>query len=572
MKRRGLFIALTLMATAWAATPKNTYVEAVISDPGTLDPSQSYDAASGQFIENVYETLLGYKGGDIKTLVPVLATDYKPSDGGKTWTFTIRKGVKFQNGDAMSCEDAEYSFKRALVVTNANSWGGTILGVALFGNSQNANEDKEINWERINKAVQCSGDKLTFRLVQPDASFPYRLAFNAAGIIDQKWAVANGEWSGTEKDWKAWIGKDLQESNSFLNRNMNGTGAYRYVGKNGNQYVLKAFDGYWGEKPKLENVIIQVIPDEATQILALKQGDIDAATGITRASLKQIDGALGVRIIDDIPSLVQTAIWMNEKVEDKSILGTAKIDEKGMPANFFSDLNVRKGFAYAYDYNRHIKEISLGKAKRRTMALPENFYGYDPSIPLINTNPEQAKAFFKKAWDGKLWDTGFTVVITYNSGSTNRKRVAELLKANIEALNPKFHLTIREVPFAQMIQDQNSSRLAMSVGGWGPDYPDPDDYIPVFYGSTRIGGYYGPAHNFQNDTIDKAILQARATTNLAKRESLYKLIGRIGSQEVPFILLPVGVLFQTVRDDLKGVYFNDMVAATAGYKFKDLSK
>lgn len=114
-----------------------------------------------------------------------------------------------------------------------------------------------------------------FQLVSSDASFAYKMAFTSAGIISQKYAATNGEWSGTERDWKAWIGKDLQEANGFLHNNMMGSGPYQLISRGQNQYVFKAFEGYWGGKPRLENVILQVIPEEATRILTLQKGDAD---------------------------------------------------------------------------------------------------------------------------------------------------------------------------------------------------------------------------------------------------------------------------------------------------------
>ncbi len=560
------------LGLALAVTPKNTYVEILQDVPGTLDPSQAYDTGSGQFTENVYEQLLGYKGADLKVLVPLLATEYKPSDGGKTWTFTLRKNVKFQNGDAFTCDDAEYTFRRSVIVNNPNSWGGVVLGTTMFGTPDNAKDDPSISWDRIEKAISCNASgQLVFKLATPDASWPYKMAFTSAGIIDRKYASAGGEWSGTEKDWKAWIGKDLQEANGFLNQNMMGSGPYQLVSKGQNQYVFKAFEGYWAGKPKLENVILQVVPEEATRVLALQKGDADSTGGtLSRPTLKQLEGVAGVKVIDDLPNLAQSVIFMNQNIKDPAVLGGGKLDEKGMPANFFGDIDVRRAFSATYDYDRHIKEILLGKGKRRTMALPESFLGYDASIPMPSFNLEKSKALFKKAWGGKLWDAGFTLVIKYNQGNTTRKRVAELLKQNVEAINPKFHVDVQVIPFAQFTQDQQASKLAMSVGGWAPDYPDADDYIPIFYGSARVGGYYAPATNFENKTIDSAIQQARQTTNPAKRESLYKLIGRIAADQVPVIVLPTGINFLTVRDDLKGYYYNNAVSGI--YLWKDLSK
>ena len=572
MKKYGVPLLMVGLGVALAGTPKNAFVEILQDVPATLDPSQAYDTGSSQLVENVYEQLLGYKGADIKTLVPLLATDYKPSNGSKTWTFSIRKNVKFQNGDALTCDDAAYTFRRAVIINNPNSWGGVVLGTTMFGTTDNANADKSITWDRIAGAISCnSSGQLVLKLASPDASIPYKMAFTSAGIISQKYAVSNGEWSGTEKDWKNWVGKDLQEANGFLNSNMMGSGPYQLISKSQTQYVFKSFDGYWGAKPDLENVILQVVPEEATRILALQKGDADSlGATVSRPGSKQLEGIAGVKVMDDLPNLAAGAIFMNQNIKDPAILGGGKLDEKGMPANFFGDLNVRKGFVASYDYNRHINEILLGKGKRRTMALPENFIGYDPTIPLAQFNLEKAKGFFKKAFGGKLWETGFTVIVKYNQGNTTRKRISELLKAGIEAVSPKFHLEVQVIPFAQFLQDQQGSRLALSVGGWAPDYPDPDDYIPIFYGSAKVGGYYSPATNFESKTIDSAITQARQTTDIAKREALYKLIGRIASDQVPFVLLPRGISFLTVRDDLKGVYYNNMLSGL--YLWKDLSK
>lgn len=564
-------VGLIGVGAVMAASPKNTFVEILQDIPATLDPSQAYDTGSAQPIENVYEQLLGYKGADIKALVPLVASDYKPSQGAKVWTFTVRKGIKFQNGDTLTCDDAAYTFRRAVIINNANSWGGTVLGGTLFGSTDNAKDNPAITWDRIEKAISCNGEQLVFKLVSPDASFPYKMAFTSAGIISRKYASGGGEWSGTEKDWKAWIGKDLQEANGFLHNNMMGSGAYQFVSKNPTQYLFKAFDGYWAGKAKLENVIMQVIPEEATRILALQKGDGDSPGGtLSRPALEQFKGVAGVKITDEIANLAAQAVFMNQSIKDPSALAPGKLDEKGVPANFFSDLNVRKGFAHAYDYERDIKEIRLGKAKRRTMALPESFLGYDANIPKITHNPELAKTAFKKAWGGKLWDTGFTAVIKYNQGNSTRKRISELLKANIEALNPKFHLEVQVVPFAQFLQEQQASKLSLSVGGWNPDYPDPDNYIPIFYGSSKVGGYYSPATNFENKTIDNAIEQARKIVEPAKREALYKLIGRVAAQEVPIILLPSGINFLIVRDEVKGAYYNNVLSGI--YLWKDLSK
>ncbi|HWG85443.1 MAG TPA: ABC transporter substrate-binding protein, partial [Deinococcales bacterium] len=284
-----------------AAVDKNTYVVMTSYDIPTLDPALAYDAASGSVIENVYETLLTYKGQSLSEFQPVLATSWKSANGGLNYTFTLRKGVKFHNGETMACEDAEYSFERALVTNNSGSWVW-FLGESLLGTGANAKNNKSVTFAGIDKAVECNAQgQLVFTLPRKDPAILVKLAFYGAAVIDKSWAVANGEWSGTEADFAAWAGKDLTQG--FVHKNANGTGAYQLVSRSANQTVFRAFDAYWGGKPALQNVILSKVEDQATRILAMQRGDADSVGIGDRASLAQLRGAPGVRIVDDLPNL-----------------------------------------------------------------------------------------------------------------------------------------------------------------------------------------------------------------------------------------------------------------------------
>jgi peptide/nickel transport system substrate-binding protein len=568
--KKALAAALTLGlgAAAFAAVPSNTYVRMILDTLPDLDPTQSYDTASNEAVLNMYETLVTYKGTSVKDLEPLLATEWKPSNNGRTWTFTLRKNVKFHSGNAFTCEDAEYTFERALVVNPSDGWAGTVLGGALLDSNANANDDKSITWAKIDKAVECnSAGQLVFNLVKPDASFLAKMAFTAAGIIDKKFAVAGGEWGGTEKDWKQWVGKSLHES--YLSNKASGTGAYQMVSKSATTYAFKAFDGYWGGKPKIENVLLQVVGEEAARVQALQRGDADLIDLSSRPSLAVLKNAKGVKVLDNLEGLSVDFISLNQNVKAGSkVLGSGKLDGNGIPANFFSDVNVRKGFALAFDYNTYLNQVLQGSGKRLTMALPASFLGYDPTIKPPAFNLEAAKAALQKAWNGDVWKNGFTVQVWYNAGNTRRQSAAEILKTNLEKLNPKFHLEVSQHPFAEVIQEGDQGRLAMTVAGWSPDYADPDDFMPIFYASN---GYYSARTGINDKTIDSALNQAAETTDVKKRESLYKLVGRRANDIYPFILLPARVEFRAIREEVKGYTFNPMLLNSDVY-WKDLSK
>lgn len=563
-------VLLTLglgLGAAFAAVPNNTYLEMTGADIPTLDPAQAYDTSSGRAIENMYETLLTYKGKSLTEFQPLLATAWTSSNGGRTYTFTLRPNVKFHSGNPMSCADAEYSFERLLVVNNADS-GIWFTAEALLGTSSNANDDKTITWARIDKAVECNAQgQLVFTLPKPDPAFLAKLAYTSGSVVDKKQAVALGEWSGTESDWKTWVGKDLTES--ALSKKPSGTGAYTLASRTANQAVFKAFEGYWGGKPKIENVILQVVPELATRIEAIKRGDADVVELGGRSTLSQVQGAPGVKLYDNIPNTTATAIFMNQTIKDPAALGSGKLDGNGIPGNFFADPNVRKGFVYSFDYDRYIKEVQLGKGTKRSMLLPDTFLGYDTRVKTYSYNPELATAAFKKAFGGQLWQNGFTLQANYRANSIPSQTALEILKANIEKLNPKFKINIQPKPWSDLLADSRAGKTPMLLIGWAPDYADPDNFLYTFYNSN---GYYSPRLNFKDATMDRLLEQARSTTDVAKRKALYSLVGQRAYELAPTIIVPAPVGFLVYRDNLKGVEENYNVMYSGGYLWKQLSK
>ncbi|HEX2865307.1 MAG TPA: ABC transporter substrate-binding protein [Deinococcales bacterium] len=569
MKKWALAATLGLgLGIALAAAPTNTYVRMILDTIPDFDPTQAYDTASNEVVLNVYEPLITYKNSGVKDLEPLLASAMpKVTNGGKTYTVSLRKGVKFQSGNPFTCADAEYTFRRALVVSPSDSWPATIFGLVLLNSPSNAKDDPSITWAKISKAVSCnSNGQLVFNLVKPDAAFMTKLAFTGAGIIDKKFAVAGGEWDGTEKTWKSWAGKSLHDS--YLTDHMSGTGAYQLVSKSPSEYVFKAFAGYWGDKPKLQNVVLRVVPEESTRLLAVQKGDADFVDLVNRPALAQLQGSKDVTIIDGVDAMSVDVIFMNQNIRSSANIGSGKLDGKGIPANFFSDINVRKGFAYAFDYQKYVKQVLEGKGKVLTMALPDTFLGYDPSIKAPTYSLEKATAYLKKAWGGKVWQNGFTVDVWFNAGNNRRQIAGEMLKAGLEAINPKFKLNVVSRPFADVIQNGESGVLAMSIGGWSPDYPDPDDYMPIFYSST---GMYHFRTGLKDASIDKALDQAAQIANPAKRESLYKLVGKRGNDLTPFIIVPERVEFRVISKNLKGYTVNPVLAASDTF-WKNLSK
>ena len=581
-----LLLLTPLLGVGLAQSGADTYIEQTLGEVDTLDPVQAYDAASGQVIENVYETLYYYSGESVDEYDPLLATAYETSEDNLTYTFTLREGVTFHSGNPFSCKDVEYSYQRALAINPADS-GSWILMEPLTGYYSDANTelgegatDQEYAdfYAVIDGSVECpdgpDGLSVQFNLAQADPTFFSKTLFYAAAIVDSAWAVENGMWDGTEATWRDWIGVDLRES--YLQNNMSGTGAYQLVNwAVGDRVVAEAYPEYWGEAPAIANVQVQLVEDSAPRILALQQGDADTAA-LTRANLGQVQGSEGITVYDAATdpelgwsSVTVNAISMIQAVnpENNDYIGSGQLDGAGIPPDFFTDINVRKCFNYSFDPDAYIDQVLQGQGQQITMALPPSYLGYDPEVLTYAYDPAAAEEACRAAWDGQVWENGFELTIAYNTGSEDRQAVAEILKANLEFLNPNFRINIRNVAWPDYLDQRGQNLLPVSVIGWLPDYADPDNYIYTFYAQD---GYYANQASFVDEEITQLAQQARTSFDEAERVELYSQLGNLAYEAAPYVLLPSGVPFRAARSNLEGVYFNPMLSGE--YQWKNLSK
>lgn len=581
MKRLTLLLGVLVATLLTSALAQNsdTYVHQVFGEWDTLDPVNAYDTASGLVIENVYETLYSYQGDSITEYEPALATGYEISDDNLTYTYTLREGVSFHSGNPMTCADVEYSIERALV-TNPGDSGAWILMEPLTGFYSNVaselgedatDEDYAAAWETISNSVECLDETtVEFNLAQVDPAFFVKMMFYAAAIVDSEWAIDNGMWDGTEATWRDWVGVDLREH--YLHNNVSGTGAYQVISAEPTTVVAEAFNGYWDEDASVQNVLIQVVDEESTRLLALQQGDADRITVNSWATIEsQVRGLPGVVIHEDPTwtSLTVGAIHFVQDIEleDNPNVGSGQLDGNGIPADFFADENIRLAFAQSFDQDAFIEQLYVGNGSKLTMALPPSFLGYNEDLPVYSYDPEAAEEAFRAAFDGEVWENGFELTITYNTGNTTRQTIAEILKENIEILNPNFTINVRGIQWPDFLASRQAQREPVSIVGWVPDYADPDNYIYTFYHS---GGYYGALLAYENEEMDALIDEARTITDSERRAEIYNQVGEIGYEDVPFLTYPTQQAFIVTGESVDGIYYNPMLSGQ--FLWKDISK
>ncbi len=559
--------------TAQAVKNPTTFVTLRSGDPESLDPAFQYDTASYEIVyPNVYETLIGYNGSVLSVYVPRLATSVPSLDNGliskdgMTYTFPIRKGVKFHDGSVVTPEDVRYSMLRFMLQDRDGgpSW---LLLTPLTGKESTRDKGKmDLTYEEAAKTVTVQGDNVIFHLNKPYGAF---LSIIAAWsfVMPKAWAAKNGDWDGGASTWQKFNNPKLQDRYEF--DHMNGTGPFKldHWDRQAKEVVLVRNDAYWRPPAKLSRIVIRNVAEFTTRRLQLQQGDADLIT-VDRPNQSQVMGLPGVSVRDDLPQLVIQVFHFNLKIDATANpdIGSGKLDGNGIPPDFFTDIHVRKAFAYGFDYQTFIRDGYRSKAVQPNGPIIQGLLGYDPSLPKYTFDKNKAIAEFKEAWGGKLWDTGFKFTLTYNTGNVVREVGARLVKDTIESLNPKFKIDIRNLQWSSFLQNANGHKGTLYALGWAVDYPDPDDFAQPFLSSK---GNYPTNNSYRNADADRLVQEAAGTADPAKRKDIYKKLTQIAYNDVPGIYAAQPTAFKVMRSWVKGWYWNTVYG---GEDYYTLSK
>ena len=211
-------------------------------------------------------------------------------------------------------------------------------------------------------------------------------------------------------------------------------------------------------------------------------------------------------------------------------IGSGKLDGNGIPPDFFSDVNIRKGFSYAFDWDTYINDVYKGEAVQSLEIPLPGMPGYDANAPHYTMDLDKATDAFKastlKSADGKsVWDVGFRVQMLYNQGNTVRQTVAQILAANLAQINPKFDVEILGLPWPAYLAAQRAHQIPIMTGGWLEDIHDPNDwYQPYTVGA--YGGRQGlpDALKAQFTTL---LNQGAALTDPDARTAVYKQVNHL---------------------------------------------
>ncbi|CAN5917882.1 ABC transporter substrate-binding protein [soil metagenome] len=328
--------SLAALPGAQAQARKDTAILAMILEPTGLDPTTASAAAIGEIVHyNILEglTKINMDG----SVVPLLAESWSIDPDGKSYTFKLRKGVKFSDGEAFDASDVKFSFERA------KAEGST-------------NKAKKAVFDNISRIDTPDASTVIVVLAQPDGNFLFRMGENTAVILDPKSAATTST-------------KPV------------GTGPFKLdAWAKGSSMTLVRNDAFRNPAAvKMKKVTVRFISEPAAQVAALLAGDID---GMPRGLLPQ-----DVKPFQADPRFVVTA----GGTEGKTIVS---INNKRKP---FDDVRVRRALAMAIDRKAVIDGSQDGIAKPIGSHMVPSDAGYVDLTAANPFNPEKAKALLKEA-------------------------------------------------------------------------------------------------------------------------------------------------------------------------------
>ena len=395
---------------------KDTIIYAQGADPRGLDPALIDDGESAKIVVNIYEGLLKYNK-DSTNVEPSLAESWDTSSDGLTYTFHLRKGVKFHDGTDFNAEAVKFNIDRQLEpnVTEDMGYAGFVFGSV---------KDVEVV------------DEYTVKINMKSASTPFlnNLAMALGAPIVSPTA--------------------LKKYNNNVNENPCGTGPYKFVSWTKSQnVVLVRNDDYWGTKAVTKNVIFKFISDNSARVVALNNGEADIIDGIDATVVQQIK---------DANNNIYEAQGMNINY---MAFNTTKAP--------FDKKEVRKALSQAVNVPELVKSLYQGYAEPATSVMPSFMPGYDKSISQASFDAEAAKSALQAAGVTTLHMITYTNPRPYNSA--NGLALAEAIQGYFK--NVGVTATIDSYDWTTYKQKIKAGDYDVCFYGWIGDNGDPDNFM-----------------------------------------------------------------------------------------------
>jgi len=468
---------------------------ALTTEPTTLDPGKVEDGTTIDLVYQVFEGLVRWSPKN--EIEPNLAEKWETSSDGKTYTFHLKKGVKFHNGREMTADDFKFSLERACDPKLASTTIGYLTDIVGVKERQTG---KASDIPGV-KVIDSHTLQITIDTVRP--YWIGNMTYPCAYVVCKE---AVGE------------GKEILDEKPAI-----GTGPFKLTGfQRGSKVTLTAFADYHGGKPKIDGIERPIIKDGATRINSYASGALD----IVDVSPRDLDRVnADPKLKPDLKTFKRAATWylaLNSYPDDSP----------------FKKLEVRLAFAHAVDKTDAIRLGMKNQADKADSVMPPGVFGYNPNVKPLAFDPSKAKAYLAKA--GYPNGQGFpTLTLTYRNDyphvATTAEVFAEQLKTNLGIT-----VQLRPTEWGEFLKQRTAKSMPLSHLRWGADYLDAQNFIStLLYTSRKLpdGSWDHPnnGQGYSNATLDRLCNEADVSQDTAKRAKLYQQAEQIAIDEAAII-------------------------------------
>jgi peptide/nickel transport system substrate-binding protein len=443
-----------------------------------LDPALAYDSIGWATIYAVNTQLLNYPdkpaaaGGN--ELVPEAATGFPVvSKDGKTYTFTVKSGLKFSDGSPITAA----AFQRAIYRACHPDQGSPAVAFANnFGNCEAFNEKKASNLT----GITAKGQTLTVKLNQADPTFIAQVSMPFFAAVKPDMAI-NAK------------GIDVYASG----------GPYRIVSREpGRSVVLERNKFYKGNRPaNPDRIVITTNTDQNQSLLQVKSGEVNHDLG-------------GVPAVQNGPLSEEFGVNKSRYFVNP-LVGTGYL-VMNTERPTFKNVAARKAVNYAIDRPALLRTRGKFGGKRTDQILPPALPGYIAAniYPIAGANPTKAKSIYSGGGEINLMHTTTAAAVNY----------AQIAKYNLEQAG--FKVNLKPQPFGVAIKTMGTrgNDIDIYTAGWIADYFDPFDFINVLLDGTNIQDANNNNYSYFNDPKYNAAMKAASKLNGQAR---YKAYGKL---------------------------------------------
>lgn len=482
------------------------YANIGTQDIKTMDPATVTDISSAQAIELVFSGLVSL---DPKTLkvVPDIATNWDISDQGKRYTFHLRSGVKFSNGDPVDASTFAYSIDRALDPATKSLVATVYLGHIVGANDRNAGKIPTIIGTGV---VVIDPLTLQINLDSPISFFLQALTYQTSWAVDQKVIQQYGA--------------------NWYDGHAVGTGPF--ILKSWQHKVLLTFvqnPNWYGRKLSLTEIDMPMIADTSAAFKSFqaKQLDIDNLIGSADYTVAK---ALGSKSFFEGPALSSGYLAPNSAIAP------------------FDNVTVRQAFAEAVDRDTLANQVLGGFVYPSDHIVPKGMPGYFAGLKGLPFNPQDAKAKLTSVYPDVSKMP--SVTLEYPKLSDNDKVAARLQQDFQTYLG--VHINLNAVDFEQLITDVYTYKVQFYLLGWIADYPDPQDWTSLQF----VKGAPNNTMNFEDPKVDQLTAQADVEQDQTKRFDYYAQAEELAVDEVAWIPTTQGKNIYLFQPWVKGFIQN----------------